>query len=857
MKIKALNYKTYGKLENVTLNFSPTLNILYGENETGKSTVFNSIRTLIYGFKPANRTNHPYVSWQRGEIDFSAEVEVSEKCFEVTRQLKSAPKLTILEQGENTLEQRRNEALPWVTNISDDLYDTVWHLTPEMLLAFETKSWEQIQEKLIFNYGVDYLNKGSDVVAKIQQELGEIWKSSRRGNPRLTAIEQEIITLEREKNALLSQYNQVQQFTSQIAELTDSIEKTEKSRKMHQEMLQEIYKLIPIKKRFEKIQILKQEIQNKDLYENLPHDALQRYKQLDEKLKENLLEIESLEAESENVKQSLVRFSDEEIRLLDNAEKILASENTLQQYEICEQQLGELTVLFSQKHEAIEREITNLFEEPYDIAYEAMKHVNPLDVKTVFYHYMDLKQKEELERVRHWESASNKRNLFIGLLVVSVLFVLIGIMSPLSFLTWVGFVAFGISIGNLKPVKRREVSLPKDLTDLRSEISLKIAPLKIPDYVWEDKTFIFTSKIETVSTLIFDAEKLGERIAKEKLKRMSIEGEMRDALHGIDHGDHPQIVLTLQIALQKLKHLKSLVLENDEKLRQVNRLEQRLQGVKARYDLLKLEYDALELKFLNLGMGRLEEGISIFERNQGIVQRLRTFEEEMLSEIDLYEQFKRYDHPELIHENYVKTLENLRDELEETRKRDFAQRLALMQEVDRLKNSINLDEVDSKIMILTEEGSQLEIRKNQLLVMSELLQFSDEHFRRENQPDILNRVSKFMAKMTRGKYQRVLVSDNFELQFLVNGEIMPISMAFSKGTLNQLFLAFRLALIEMLCEGDLSLPLVLDEAFINWDHQRLAETLDVLQTFAQRHQVIIFTCHPELFQKDLHLIPLV
>jgi uncharacterized protein YhaN len=140
------------------------------------------------------------------------------------------------------------------------------------------------------------------------------------------------------------------------------------------------------------------------------------------------------------------------------------------------------------------------------------------------------------------------------------------------------------------------------------------------------------------------------------------------------------------------------------------------------------------------------------------------------------------------------------------------------------------------------------------MVMAEILKYADDKFRRENQPDILNRVSGLMAAMTLGKYQKVLISENFELQFLVNNEVIPVSKAFSKGTLNQLFLAFRLAVIEMINKGKTPLPIVLDEAFVNWDDQRLAATYKVLEDFGKRHQIIILTCHEP--KMPYHLIRL-
>jgi uncharacterized protein YhaN len=134
------------------------------------------------------------------------------------------------------------------------------------------------------------------------------------------------------------------------------------------------------------------------------------------------------------------------------------------------------------------------------------------------------------------------------------------------------------------------------------------------------------------------------------------------------------------------------------------------------------------------------------------------------------------------------------------------------------------------------------------MILLEMIKYGDERFRLENQPDIINHVSAYMRQMTDGKYTDVMVSESFELQFLVEGELLPLSKAFSKGTIQQLFFAYRLAVIDAL-DPDRALPLVLDEVFVNWDAIRLKKTLDLLSEIATRRQIIFFTCHTELAEK--------
>ena len=62
----------------------------------------------------------------------------------------------------------------------------------------------------------------------------------------------------------------------------------------------------------------------------------------------------------------------------------------------------------------------------------------------------------------------------------------------------------------------------------------------------------------------------------------------------------------------------------------------------------------------------------------------------------------------------------------------------------------------------------------------------------------------------------------------------------SDGTVDQLYLALRLAVARELLPHA---PLVLDDAMVRFDNDRLEAALAILKLEAKHKQVIIFTCH--------------
>lgn len=65
----------------------------------------------------------------------------------------------------------------------------------------------------------------------------------------------------------------------------------------------------------------------------------------------------------------------------------------------------------------------------------------------------------------------------------------------------------------------------------------------------------------------------------------------------------------------------------------------------------------------------------------------------------------------------------------------------------------------------------------------------------------------------------------------------------SKGARDQLMLAMRVAIAEYLSSHVGNLPLALDEPFAHWDDQRFTEGMRFVSKLAEKHQVIMLTCH--------------
>ena len=94
--------------------------------------------------------------------------------------------------------------------------------------------------------------------------------------------------------------------------------------------------------------------------------------------------------------------------------------------------------------------------------------------------------------------------------------------------------------------------------------------------------------------------------------------------------------------------------------------------------------------------------------------------------------------------------------------------------------------------------------------------------------------------MTGGRYARLTLSEDLSLNTCTQSEdTLRTALWRSDGTVDQLYLALRLAVSEELTP---EAPLILDDALVRFDDQRLSSAMDILGQTAQNKQVILFTC---------------
>ncbi len=293
MKINKIKINNYGKLKEKEIEFKDKINIIYGENESGKSTLLNFISNSFYGISKNKRgkemSNYEkYTPWTGEEFSGKLEYQLdNEEKFEVFRDFrKKNPKIFNQDKEDiskqfNIDKNNGNEFFYEQTKVDEELFlSTVLVNQQEVKLG---KSEQNIliqklanlvgtgDDKVSYQRAIDRINR---------RQLDEIGTQRSREKP-INIVERNIEELQREKEEL----EKYEDFKYEIEEKENNVNEDITNLENENNYLKEI----KLMHENEKI-----ELEKIKLKENMKNENLQKVETLKNKLEEiksnNILE---------------------------------------------------------------------------------------------------------------------------------------------------------------------------------------------------------------------------------------------------------------------------------------------------------------------------------------------------------------------------------------------------------------------------------------------------------------------------------------------------------------------------------------------------------------------------------------
>ena len=881
MIIKSVNINSFGGIKNKKINFSKGLNIVYGENEAGKSTIQSFIKIWLYGFSSYKGKDYKLnerIKYTPNDGDnISGELNVihEDKEYIIRRtfgRTKKEDTSIIINSitGEEVQYINKEEPGKYFFNINRSTFiNTVF--IGQLGVSVKKDKEEEILDKLSNSIGSEEGQVSVEVafskLYKYKKSISNIRKSG------------SLDVLKNKYGDLLSERYEAYKLSNH------NIENEENLIKLNEEKLninKEISNLEIYKKYLKKIKIKKeyQEITeyfkkkeklrneqfsiNKDLTFNdevINNIFIENVKE-DYSMYLNLLDIVNDEEERICVKEEWLielKVPLREYYYINNLPKDILSkleglkiknEMLTEKYQINESIKNEIEFLNLKKKEA---------ENLIGSAIEIKNFKEDLESLLLIYE----EELKKLKSIMEEESDKPQNNIFlISLVVIFFISIILGIIIDnsnfkvllytisLGILIFIGFNFYINKKGSNK--EKTSFLLKGNIEKIEIKLNEYCSKLQVNNYSeLVNKLSIYKNYLEL-------EEKINRKI-NEKLSQRSI----LDLDSAMDERENIKEEINNYLRIASVDSIDKLIKEiykYKEDFKEVNNLEIELNNLKSslnrtKEQLLireeKLKRNLESIGFKNINISEIDEIIKEIEekiKKRDEVSKSLASVEEAYSALTKGKDINKIKEElgDVININFNYSYEN-EDEIDEVIKEKNIRLVDVEKKLKDIENEIKNRFIGKRTIPVIEEEikeveSNIEKYETQLkasYVVSEVLTEVYDEIRSSFGPILNSNVITSFKEFTDGKYNEVMVSDNYEMKVKDDKSIMAAE-ALSNGANDQLYLSLRLAFVEMIFKNK-DIPICLDDTFIQYDDKRLERTIKYLikEGF---EQYIIFTC---------------
>lgn len=831
MQIKKIHIDRFGKLRNQSFAFSEGLNVIYGPNEAGKSTLQNFLFSMFYGASSSKKAQVDGVRKKylpKGEeYTFgSMTMELEGKTFILERKIGAKRKDDFFRAYEGDSYTQ--------TPLAENLGKELFQLDHEGFLktlcigqsqtVFPSEKDEGLTTKL-----TNLLESGDEEVSytkameKIKEEMKLIQGVRKTG--RLEEVHAQLAALHEE----LSESRKLEKRKTMLLQTEKELEES----------------LTNLRRRRTELHQLK--------------DKMQLYQVKDEflRLRKNMEELHRLGDERQ---QDFVPLTVEKIAELDN----LADDLEDLQEEMAEQEEN----LASLKREIQELELLLDTQKGYsEVPREEILGLISVQSEELLleeklryfggsspYQERLLLRRDELKSVLgRYERLLRKLKPRKAGLLLGVILIFAGAFYSHFILKQTPLAVFGVALALIYGGLYGVVQKKKLRRNLKKADEMEAQVAALARELGMDPEEIVRSK-KLIDAIPKDQEKerwesrLRElRAKKDRLFRLTGTGSVEELLQGEEAyrrtRDQKSEKLTLAASKREhLNHLDQAVAEKTKLLRQhLEKLGYHDEASDPADDLLHYKGQAERMRDLQVKEEALRYSLA------GIIGDRS--EEEVKAELKLLEELG-WD-PQRDQRDLDQEERQMGDEEREILEKQHGLRMDLASL--KFRDSLY---VEDAILSLQAEEAELEDRLAILSLTMELMQESYDRLRQGYSSTLNAKVTKIYGAIT-GMDRTVKVTDLFSMNFEEQGSLWREDLL-STGALDQLYLSLRLAMAEQMF-GEERVPLILDEPFAGFDRIRLQRTLDYLVKLSSRFQIFLFTCHEremELLGDRAHVLHL-
>ena len=318
MKLKRVQARAFGRFEDFDSGSTPLgdLNVVVGPNESGKTTFFHLLHSIIFGLYPAAKDQHPYTPWSGRDLDVEAEIWLDGgEEWAIQRKLAGSPIARLTRDG--GIENLRNQTLPCASHVTREVFRQVFALTLTEVASLESHAWSEIQDRLIGGMGARDLVLARSVADALETEAQRLWRPSRRGGQEIRVLRERIRSARAARSEALQADHVLRESVRELDQASETLRAQRVEREQQRLLIERITQLLPVRERMDQAAKLEAEAGAPGALDDLPADPSAERQQLVAEVAALGDRIQRTQAEAEEPQARLEAFSSEHRAILE------------------------------------------------------------------------------------------------------------------------------------------------------------------------------------------------------------------------------------------------------------------------------------------------------------------------------------------------------------------------------------------------------------------------------------------------------------------------------------------------------------------------------------------------------------
>lgn len=860
MLITGADISSYGHFRDRAIDFgSERIVTVYGPNEAGKTTFSSFLVSMFFGFSPASEASHPYRSSDGsgigGKLHFISD---DRKRCSIERELRTTPR-SLFVAGEGLFGDEvdlRNRTIPHADHVTRRVFEAVYALSLADMERVEAKTWDFIQDRLLGGLNMEFLRPARVVIETLEQDGKSYWRPDRRGKPLAAELEEHMRTVQKELRAARQNDARLREIADNIESLRRRHAELKKTRSELKRQHHQFTRVQPVLNFVRRIDELRKVAGDPSKYIDIPENPVVYLRNLEhrkqelygrrDQLMESLREVASAES-AYKPEHARLRAAEDEVRAWSS--RVGRHEASVTEIEECEREIADdlarVQHLFSSTVSGMGVEQGLLILAKVD----PRKLTGALDSVAKAERLSDRLSRVDVEE-KHLVSSG----IWIGAILAGVVIAIAGIVAGelLAVAAGLLFIVLGMVLRFHQRPSTRSPGID-DARAARDRALEELGGLLRPLEIVSDRRDSAGHNLTTDILRLHDAGKNLQRLLERKAKLRETVEDDRTRLQlltksvGTDNHAVPTILIARMMRDLEAANYRY---QRSEEARQKRRpLIGERTTVTAALERLEKEEQLLASLLSELGDGDVRKGALALETmrkaDSQANQLTETLEKNYPDWREIIES-QEFDRDATGDSLDLGAVDVRLDEVENDLQ-NISSRLASSREQARaLAKEDSVSDIESRIAGYREELQSVKVKRDRMELAAAILRRSEAAFREEHQPDVIRKANEYLKLVTIGRYDRLEVDDvTGELRLFDKDlqDFMPVNEPLSRGTLDQIYLALRMAIVDHLDMNHERIPLFLDEVFVNWDAKRRERAYAILKKIAVDRQVFIFTCH--------------